>query len=110
MKVHDELKSGTFIEQYFYGSVTVGERGQVVIPAKARRDYNIECGDQLLIMGHPTKNGLMIAKVDAIRTFLSQMIDDLKFIESQHADAPAIDDGLTYGVEQAAQPAAQEGK
>ena len=78
-----ERPKGAFIEQFFYGSVTVGERGQVVIPAKARRDYGIENGDQLLIMGHPHKNGLIIAKVDSIRAFLTQMIDDLSFIESQ---------------------------
>jgi len=81
----DKETPSALVEQFFYGSVTVGERGQVVIPAKARRDYGIECGDQLLIMGHPTKNGLMIAKVDAIRAFLSKMIDDLKFIESQQS-------------------------
>ncbi len=28
----------------FYGAVTVGERGQVVIPAQARRDHGIEPG------------------------------------------------------------------
>jgi AbrB family looped-hinge helix DNA binding protein len=105
VKDADKDKPCTYIEQFFYGSVTVGERGQVVIPAKARRDYNIECGDQLLIMGHPTKNGLMVAKVDAIRTFLTQMIDDLKFIESQQAAVTTASSALTDGVE----PIVQEG-
>jgi AbrB family looped-hinge helix DNA binding protein len=76
------------IDKLFYGSVTVGERGQVVIPAKARRDFQIECGDQLLIMGHPEKHGLMVMKVEAIRTFLSKMIEDLKYIESQQSIPP----------------------
>ena len=82
-------KSASLVEQFFYGAVTVGERGQIVIPAKARRDYGIENGDQLLIMGHPNKHGLMVTKLDGIRAFLTQMIDDLKFIESQQADSSA---------------------
>ncbi len=37
----------------FYGSTTVGERGQVVIPAEARRDLNISQGTKLLVFsGH----------------------------------------------------------
>jgi AbrB family looped-hinge helix DNA binding protein len=35
----------------FYGSVTVSERGQIVIPADARKDFNIKTGDKLLIFG-----------------------------------------------------------
>jgi AbrB family looped-hinge helix DNA binding protein len=79
------------VEQFFYGSVTVGERGQVVIPAKARRDYGIETGDQLLIVGHPTKSGLMIAKVEAIQAFMTKILGDLRFIESVKAMTPVED-------------------
>jgi len=35
----------------FYGSVTVSERGQVVIPVNARRDFDIKTGDKLLVFG-----------------------------------------------------------
>ena len=33
-----------------YGAVTVGERGQVVIPAKIRKDYQINPGDKLFVI------------------------------------------------------------
>jgi AbrB family looped-hinge helix DNA binding protein len=33
-----------------YGTVTVGERGQVVIPAKIRKDYRISPGDRLIVI------------------------------------------------------------
>ena len=35
----------------FYGSVTVSERGQIVIPVEARKDFNIRTGDKLLVFG-----------------------------------------------------------
>ena len=38
----------------FYGLATVGERGQVVIPAKARAALKIKPGDKLIVMAaHP---------------------------------------------------------
>ena len=36
-------------ESKVYGAVTVGERGQVVIPAKIRRHLRISPGDQLIV-------------------------------------------------------------
>lgn len=38
-------------QRKFYGSVTVSERGQVVVPAEARRDFKIKVGDKLLVFG-----------------------------------------------------------
>jgi AbrB family looped-hinge helix DNA binding protein len=32
-----------------YGAVTVGERGQIVIPAQARRLFRIKPGDKLVV-------------------------------------------------------------
>lgn len=57
------------IEDCFYGSVTVGERGQVVIPADAREELGIRPGDKLLAMRHPVFNGLVIAKFESIKDF-----------------------------------------
>lgn len=56
----------------FYGAVTVGERGQVVIPAEARAHLNIQAGDKLLVMKHPTYEGLMVAKIEALQGFLQE--------------------------------------
>jgi len=36
-----------------YGTVTVGARGQVIIPAKARKELKIRPGDQLIVMSGP---------------------------------------------------------
>lgn len=47
----------------FYGAVTVSERGQVVLPAQARRDLSIQAGDKLLVLGDP-EQGLALMKID----------------------------------------------
>ena len=44
----------------FYGSITVSERGQMVIPAEARKDFNIKSGNKLLVFGD-MQMGLWIA-------------------------------------------------
>ena len=33
-----------------YGTVTVGERGQVVVPAKVRKLYHLAAGDKLIVL------------------------------------------------------------
>ncbi|APV43696.1 looped-hinge helix DNA binding domain-containing protein, AbrB family [Dehalogenimonas formicexedens] len=35
----------------FYGSTTIGERGQMVIPAEARKDFDITPASKLLVFG-----------------------------------------------------------
>jgi len=36
-----------------YGAVTVGERGQVVIPMKIRKLYGIKTGEKLIVFAKP---------------------------------------------------------
>lgn len=58
----------------FHGSVTVGERGQVVIPADARRDMGIEPGERLLVFRHPGESMLVMTKIDAFQRFLDHQL------------------------------------
>lgn len=60
-------------EGMFYGSVTVGERGQIVIPAEARAEMGFQPGEKLLVMRHPAHKGLMIYKFEDVRAFLDEM-------------------------------------
>ncbi len=61
--------------RHFYGSVTVGERGQIVVPAEARSDLGIEAGEKLLVFSG--KNGLKLMKADKVAEFLDQAMEDL---------------------------------
>lgn len=75
-----EVKEFRF-EDHFYGSVTVGERGQVVIPAEARKRYHIETGDKLLVLGPPHDKGIMFCKIDDVRQFMTMFLESLKIVE-----------------------------
>jgi AbrB family looped-hinge helix DNA binding protein len=72
-------------EDHFFGSVTVGERGQVVIPAEARKRYRIETGDKLLVLGTPHDKGIMICKIDDIRQFMTLFLENLDTFEDHVA-------------------------
>lgn len=49
-------------DRRFYGSVTIGERGQIAIPAQARRDHGFAPGDKLLVLGNSDGLALMSAE------------------------------------------------
>lgn len=49
--------------KHLFGVVTVGDKGQIVIPAKARKLFDIASGDQLVVLGDDTQ-GLAIIKSD----------------------------------------------
>ncbi|MCX6344756.1 MAG: AbrB/MazE/SpoVT family DNA-binding domain-containing protein [Armatimonadetes bacterium] len=81
------MKHEMSIEDNFYGAATVGERGQVVIPAEARKKFGIQPGDKLLVIGHPAGSGIMLCKIDEMRDFFAAMLEDLKRIESKVEDS-----------------------
>ena len=38
-------------KKHLFGLVTVGDKGQIVIPARARKVFNIKPGDQMMVLG-----------------------------------------------------------
>ena len=36
---------------YIFGTVKVGERGQIIIPKEARQVFDIKAGDTLIVLG-----------------------------------------------------------
>ena len=65
----------------FYGAVTVGERGQIVIPAEARAEMGWEPGEKILVMRHPVHSGLMLFKIEAVREFVEDFQKNLNELE-----------------------------
>ena len=54
--------------KHLFGMVTVGDKGQIVIPAKARKIFEISPGDQLVVLGDEGQ-GLVIMKSESILAF-----------------------------------------
>lgn len=77
----------TPLSEALFGTSTVGERGQVVIPAEARLEMGFAPGDKVLIMRHPIHKGLVIFKLEAVKEFLDDFSRDLKRLESGKLDA-----------------------
>ncbi len=55
--------------KYIFGMVKVGDKGQIVIPAKARKIFDINPGDNLIVLGDEGQ-GLAIIKEKGILDLL----------------------------------------
>ena len=53
--------------KHLFGMVTVGDKGQIVIPAKARKLFDINPGDRLVVLGDENQ-GIAIMKSDYFLT------------------------------------------
>jgi AbrB family looped-hinge helix DNA binding protein len=62
-----------------YGSATIGERGQLVIPAEARKSLGIEMGSKVLVFGHG--KGLLVLKSETITELLTETLDQANTLE-----------------------------
>ncbi len=62
--------------KHLFGVVTVGDKGQIVIPAKARKLFGIAAGDRLVVLGDE-EQGLAILKEERILAF-SEMVRNMK--------------------------------
>lgn len=79
------------LESNFFGAATVGDRGQVVIPAEARKRLGINPGDKLLVLGYPAGLGIILCKIDKVRDFFALLSETLKTIDSAGEDTGSDD-------------------
>ncbi len=75
-QVQSKIHKKFLHQDKFYGVTTIGARGQLVIPALARKELGLSPGDQLVVMGKFGKLlGLM--KTEAMASFVETMMDNL---------------------------------
>lgn len=67
------MKNGTHV----FGTVRVGEKGQIVIPKEARDAYRIEPGDTLLVLGDD-RSGLIVTRPEVIRNVAMQILGSME--------------------------------
>ncbi|HKR81695.1 MAG TPA: AbrB/MazE/SpoVT family DNA-binding domain-containing protein [Candidatus Saccharimonadales bacterium] len=57
----------------FYGSATVGSKGQVVVPAEARKELGLQEGDKVVIVRAPLGEGIMLIKAELFEAMINKM-------------------------------------
>ena len=65
----EELVDESLKGKHMFGVVTVGDKGQIVIPVRARRMFKISPGSQLMVLG---QEDMGLALMDA-RIFMGMM-------------------------------------
>ena len=61
--------------KYIFGVVKVGDKGQIVIPKDARKVYNIQPGDTLMLLGD--QRGMAMLKTDVFQAVIDQAMEGL---------------------------------
>ena len=64
-----------------YGSTVVGERGQVVIPAEAREELDIQPGEKLVVFGNPRRGMVILLKGDIMARFTEALMSRFSSVE-----------------------------
>lgn len=67
--------------QEFFGTTTIGERGQIVIPAEARKSMKLKNGDKLLAFGMGN-DMLVLAKVSQLEKFAQHLSNKLQTFQT----------------------------
>ena len=82
MKSKKQVPNKLGIEHKLYGTTTIGARGQVVIPANARKDLGLKPGDQLVVMGKFNKV-LGFVKTEQLAEFIECIMNNVANIEGE---------------------------
>lgn len=62
--------------KHIFGTVKVGERGQIVIPKEAREIFDINPGDTLLVLGDE-EQGIAVVKADVMKEVAVKILKGL---------------------------------
>jgi AbrB family looped-hinge helix DNA binding protein len=56
----------------FYGSATVGAKGQIVIPADARNAMQLKEGDKVVVVRGPREGSVIVFRVDSFEKLMAK--------------------------------------
>ena len=62
----------------FWGSATVGTKGQIVIPSEARQALGMKEGDKLLIVSSAQSETLVVVKPDVLEQHMQRVQTNIK--------------------------------
>lgn len=72
------LKLINMHDKKLYGTVTVGTKGQVVIPVEAREELKLETGDKLYVVGSCKGEFIGFIKEDQLRKLVDHITDNVE--------------------------------
>jgi AbrB family looped-hinge helix DNA binding protein len=70
------------VKHKLFGTVTVGTKGQVVIPVDARNNMNIKTGDRLYVIGVEHGKFLGLMKEESIQEQIDHMSSTKEFLQN----------------------------
>lgn len=73
-------------ERIFYGTTTLGEKGQAVIPVEARKVMKLKKGEKLLVFGMG-QDFLAFAKLSQLEKFEEHLSERLKMVRQARISA-----------------------
>ena len=71
--------------KHIFGTVKVGERGQIVIPKEAREIFDINPGDTLLVLGDE-EQGIAVVKADVMKEVAVRILTGLGHFKGGNDD------------------------
>ena len=63
--------------KHIFGVVNIGDKGQIVIPKKARDVFGLKPGDQLLVLGDEAQ-GIALVKASVFQGFAEDILNAMK--------------------------------
>ena len=61
------------VGKHLWGTITIGSKGQIVIPKKARDTFNLKEGDRLVVLGDENE-GIVLVKAEAFETRMQEAL------------------------------------
>lgn len=62
----------------FYGTATIGTKGQIVIPATARDDLGMQPGDKVVVFGVKERGMIGISPMSSVEAMLAELTEHLE--------------------------------
>ena len=75
---HSEKETGLLVPpkgKHLFGMVKLGDKGQIVIPAKARKIFDLKPGDNLIVLGDEAQ-GLAIMKEEGLLSMMEAVCSE----------------------------------
>jgi len=80
-----------------FGTTVLGPRGQLVVPAEARKELSMDTGNKFLVFGHFEGLGLILIKVEAAEKMLNIIGSRLDEVARLVQESKITDVGIEGG-------------